>query len=226
VREERLEVAGVPARLYDPGAGQGLLLFGHGGGHSKDSERFMTLARRYAGRTGLAVVCIDAVDHGNRAGPAAGPGIPPGWHSGALPRMVSDWQKAADALGDLGPAVAYVGFSMGMIFGAPTVAAMPSIAVAVFVAGGIPAGGWIDDPGLSGLVLKAASGLGGRQVLMLNATGDELFPAQGAHEFFDAIPGLTKRLVFRPGGHDDWPSDAIDESISHINAHVLYPPSR
>jgi hypothetical protein len=39
---------------------------GHGGGHSKDGPRFMQLARHYAAATGLAVVCIDAVDHGER----------------------------------------------------------------------------------------------------------------------------------------------------------------
>jgi hypothetical protein len=64
VREERVESNGIPARLYDPGDASGLLLFGHGGAHSKDSERFVRLSRMYAEHTGLAVVCIDAVDHG------------------------------------------------------------------------------------------------------------------------------------------------------------------
>ena len=66
MREERIERDGIPARLYDPGDARGVLLLGHGGAHSKDSERFVRLSRTYAEQTRLAVVCIDAVDHGER----------------------------------------------------------------------------------------------------------------------------------------------------------------
>src|SRR5437868_15282396 len=67
MREERIENDGIPAKLYDPGDAPGLLLLGHGGGSSKDEERFVALGRQYADETGLAVVCIDAVGHGERA---------------------------------------------------------------------------------------------------------------------------------------------------------------
>lgn len=60
MREERIETDGIPAKLYDPGDARGLLLLGHGGGGSKDDERFVGLGRQYAETTGLAVVCIDA----------------------------------------------------------------------------------------------------------------------------------------------------------------------
>ena len=53
MHEERIENDGVPAKLYDPGDATGLLLFGHGGGHSKDSERFVSLSRHYAGASAL-----------------------------------------------------------------------------------------------------------------------------------------------------------------------------
>lgn len=116
MREERVEFGGVPGRLYDPGAARGVLLFGHGGAHSKDGERFVRLCRTYADGTGLAVVCIDAVDHGERKPAGASGGLPERWHSPAIPQMVADWRTTADALASLGPAVAYVGFSMGAIF--------------------------------------------------------------------------------------------------------------
>ncbi len=132
MREERIENDGVPGRLYDPGDATGLLLFGHGGGHSKDSERFVSLSRHYAEQTGLGVVCIDAVDHGERKPRAASEGVPPGWHSRVAHQMVADWHRTAEALSSIGPAVAYVGFSMGMIFGALTVVALPSIKAAVW----------------------------------------------------------------------------------------------
>ena len=59
--------------------------------------------------------------------------------------MVNDWQRCADGFSSIGPAVAYVGISMGMIFGAATVASVPTIRAAIFGVGGIPGGSWIDD---------------------------------------------------------------------------------
>src|SRR5690606_38927200 len=114
-------VGDIPMQLYRPAGAEAVLLFGHGGGHSKDSPRFVRLARRFANETGLAVACIDAVDHGERRTLATGGGIPAGWHSGALDRMVNDWKSVATAFEAIGPAIAYVGFSMGVIFGIPTV---------------------------------------------------------------------------------------------------------
>ena len=136
--EERIDVGDVPAKLYRPPGATGVLLLGHGGGHSKDSPRFVHLARQYADETGLAVVCIDAVSHGERQPASTGGPIPSGWHSQNIDRMVQDWQATTTALEAIGPAIAYVGFSMGAIFGFPTVAAMPTIRAAVFVVGGIP----------------------------------------------------------------------------------------
>jgi pimeloyl-ACP methyl ester carboxylesterase len=211
---------GVPARVYDPGGADGLLLFGHGGGHSKDSERVVRLCRRYADGTGLAVACIDAVDHGERRPNAASPGLPPRWHSNTIEQMAADWRIAAESLASTGPAVAYVGFSMGMIFGVSTLASIPSITAAVFGVGGIPTGSWIDDPPLSALLLDAASQLDETQLLMINKTHDEFFPVEEVHRFFDAVPGKRKRLMFWEGDHDDWPIEAIDLSIDFVNEHV------
>ena len=157
MREERVEIGGVPGRVYMHADARGLLLLGHGGGHSKDAERFVDLSRHYARRTGLAVVCIDAVDHGERKPAAAGPEIPPRWHSNAMGQMVDDWQRTVAGLSSIGPALAYVGFSMGAIFGVPTVAAIRSITAAVFVVGGIPAGGGVDDPPLGEVLRERGS---------------------------------------------------------------------
>ena len=220
VLEERIENNRIPAKLYRPTGAQGILLLGHGGAKSKDSDRFVSLSRLYAESTGLAVVCIDAVDHGERISLGAGAGLPVEWHSRSVGNMVSDWDKTARALSWIGPAVAYVGFSMGAIFGVPTVGALASIKAAVFVVGGVPAGGGIQDPPLRPLLLKAASKLGQSQVLMVNTTQDEIFPVEGVHELFDAIPGSNKRLMFWEGKHDDWPPEAIDHTIAFINSHV------
>jgi pimeloyl-ACP methyl ester carboxylesterase len=220
MREERIDNGGVPAKLYDPGEACGLMLFGHGGGDSKDGERVVRMCRIYAEQTGLAVVCIDAVDHGERKPSGVSAGLPARWHSSAIEKMVVDWKTTVDSLVAIGPAVAYVGWSMGMIFGAPTVAAMPSVKAAVFGAGGIPSGPWIIDPPLRSMLLDAASKLAHPQVLMLNMTQDRLFQTEDTHYFFDAIPGHRKRLMFWEAEHDDWPAEALRHSVDFINEHT------
>jgi len=55
---------------------------------------------------------------------------------------------------------------------------------------------------------------------MLNVTDDEIFGVEGAHRFFDAVPGRRKRLVFWAGRHDDWPAEAIARSVEFINEHT------
>jgi pimeloyl-ACP methyl ester carboxylesterase len=222
MREDRLEIEGVPARLYVPGAARGLLLFGHGGAQSKDGPRFVRLCRRFAEETDLAVVCIDAVDHGDRrpSGAGLGGGIPPRWHSNAIDRMVTDWQQTAADLASIGQPLAYVGFSMGMIFGAPTVAALPTVRAAVYGVGGIPTGAGIVDPPLGPMLLAAAASHHHAQVLMINVTDDEVFPIDGTLAFLAAIPGTRKRLMLWPGRHDDWPDEAIDQSVAFVNDHT------
>lgn len=192
MHEERIDVGGIPGRLYQPPGASAVLLLGHGGGYSKDAPRFEYLSRRYADETGLAVACIDAVDHGERRPAEPFGTIPSGWHSRSVDRMVADWQATASALETIGPTVAYVGFSMGSIFGIPTVAAMPTIRTAVFVVGGIPSGSDIDDPRLGPLILDAASALDGRGVLMLNKSDDEFFAVDDVRATFDAIPENTR----------------------------------
>lgn len=218
--EERIEASGIPAKLYLPDEARGLLLLGHGGAHSKDDTRFVALSRRYAEATGLAVVCIDAIDHGERKPPTAGSLIPKEWHSGHLEQMVNDWHTTAASLSSIGPAVAYVGFSIGAIFGLPTVAAMPTIRAAVFIAGGIPTGGGIIDDPLRPLLLTAASQLANASVLMLNKSSDEIFSAVDSKTLFDRIPGEHNRLSFSAGHHDDWTDEMIDESVRFIEKHA------
>ena len=88
--EERIENDRIPAKLYRPTGAQGILLLGHGGAKSKDSARFVGLSRLYAEGTGLAVVCVDAVDHGERVSLGAGAGLPVEWHSRAVGNIVKD----------------------------------------------------------------------------------------------------------------------------------------
>ena len=217
MRESRIETGGVPARLYEPDGAKGLLLLGHGGGSSKDDERFVGLGRQYAQETGLATVCIDIVGHGERRStpvPAPTPDTVMPWIMERVEQTVTDWKSTVAALSDIGPPVAYAGFSMGMLLGAPTVVAIPEIKVAVFGVGGVPVA--LTD-GTS--VLDHARQLGESQVLMLNMTLDPLFPPAGALEFFGAIPGRRKRIMFWEGGHSGLPAEAIRHSVALVQRH-------
>jgi pimeloyl-ACP methyl ester carboxylesterase len=218
IPSQRIEVGGVPALVHEPAGARGLLLLGHGGGHGKDAPRFVELARRCALGTGLAVVCIDAVDHGERRPTGdVGPDLPPGWHSMAIPRMVADWQAVVATLAErLGPPRAYVGVSMGSIFGVPVAAALPTIAATVLLVGGIPEGPWLDDPALAPRLLEGAAGLAHTELLMVNRTDDALFPIDGVHRLFGAVPGPRKRLVFLPGAHDDWSDELVDGAVEFV----------
>ena len=131
--------------------------------------------------------------------------------------MVADWQSVVDRLSSVGPATAYVGFSMGAVFGFPVVASLPTIAASVFIAGGIPGHDWTDDPALEPLLIDTASRLGRTHVLMLNREDDELFPAQDARRLYDSIVATSKELLFSPGSHDEWHVDLIDTSVNFLN---------
>lgn len=181
----------------------------------------LDLCRRYAGRSGLAVLCIDAVDHGERRPQGqVPPGIPARWHSTTASRMAHDWETATSALARLGAPRAYVGFSMGAIFGPAVVARLATIDCVVLVVGGIPRGRWLDDPPLEALLLEAAAKLGDRKVLMANTSRDELFPADGTVALFNAISGTTKRLTFWDGSHADWPDDMVEETLAFLERTV------
>ncbi len=219
MREHRIETDGVPARLYEPEGAEGLLLLGHGGASSKDEPRFVELGRRYAEGTGLAVVCIDIVGHGERKTtpvPAPRPDRVMPWIMEKVDQTVTDWRATAAALSSIGPPVAYVGFSMGMLLGAPTVVAIADIRAVVFGVGGIPAA-LRDGSVLTGYAAR----LGDRQVLMLNMTLDPIFPPVGALEFFGAIPGRRKRIMFWEGDHLGLPSESIRYSMEFIKRHAF-----
>lgn len=220
LREERIEHAGIPARVYDPGDARGVVLVGHGAGSSKDAVPMPELCRDYADRTGLAVVCMDAIDHGERRPPDRPVGAPNHWQPTAVQDMVRDWHTIAEHVSSMAPVVAFVGYSMGMIFGAPVVASMPDIKVTVFVVGGLPAVGGIGIPDLHGQLLGAAAGLAHTQVLMLNMTKDTAFPVADVHRFFDAIPGRKKRLMFWEAEHEAVPGEAHRQAVAFLEKHT------
>jgi hypothetical protein len=213
MREERIDTGGVPAKLYDPGDAGGLLLFGHGGGHSKDGERVVRMCRRYADQTKLAVVCIDAVDHGERKPNGVSTGLPARWHSTATEQMIEDWQNTVEGLASIGPAAV-----RRVVHGNDF--RRTNRRVTAQYEGRSVRSRWPTGWDIQALLLAAASKLAHPQVLMLNMTQDQLFRTDDTHCFFDAIPGRRKRLMFWESDHDDWPAEAIRLSVDFINEHT------
>lgn len=222
MREERIEVDGVPARVDAPRHPQGLLLLGHRGTHGKDDAFYVDLGRFLAAECGLAVACIDAPCHGERK-PSSGDGAAD--EAAVFQAIVSgeeetatDWAKVAASLSDLGPPTAMLGFSMGALSGLVTAVRLPSITTLVLVAAGVPAFAVQAkrDPGTTTPQLRAAAALGDVDVLMLNMSRDEVCPPTGALELFEAIPGTRKRLTFWDGDHDHVPPELIDEVVGFL----------
>ncbi len=122
--------------------------------------------------------------------------------------MVNDWGIVVRKLAAIGPPTSYIGFSMGAIFGLPTVRSMPSITATVLVAGGIPGQEWTDDPDIHEILIDAAEELD---------SDDELFPPDNSQLLFDSLAGCSKRLTFSSGGHDDWDPELLDDAATFIS---------
>jgi dienelactone hydrolase len=106
--------------------------------------------------------------------------------------------------------IGYLGLSMGAVLGVHLVAAEPRIAAAVFAAGASgesardgtatgPAVGWLSGANPE----EAASRLGGRPVLMVQADEDEVFSREAAFALYGAFRG-RKEISFFPGTHSVW----------------------
>lgn len=223
MREERLETAGVPFKLYEPGNPNGLLLLGHRGGSGKDDPRIVEHAHRLADTTGMAVVCIDAPAHGERrpttSEVTANREVVAATVTGPQDVTVADWNAVVASLRGLGPPVAYVGFSMGAMMGLATIAAFPTVTTAVLWAAGLPPPTPSDDtlPPGAGPFVAALSGLGHADVLMINMSEDSAFPPPLAIRLFSTLEARTKRLMLWPGDHDSEPSEAVEATIGFLN---------
>lgn len=224
LQEARIEVGGVPARLYRPDGASGLILLGHRGTQGKDHPRFVELGRLYARGTGLAVACIDAPAHGERSPATGDPDkdfeIVVSTVTGPQDITVPDWQAVAGELTSIGPPRAYVGFSMGAMLGLAVIAAFPSIAAGVLWVAGLPPAPAVPQPAEPNAFVAGAQASGRAQILMVNMAGDELMGPREALGLFELIGGERKRLVFYPGDHGTEPEEAMQLSIEFLSRHA------
>lgn len=222
--ERVLDLGGVPTRLYE-GRSNELLLYGHRGTLGKDHDRSVELCRTFEQETGLTVVAIDAPQHGVRCAVTGDPDLDRQLMEEAIiaggEQAASEWGSVVDEL-DLGPAVAYVGFSMGAMHGTIVTAAISSVRAAVFGMAGVPVfaldnvrGTGSDTPHMA-----AARRTRDCEVLMVNTTRDDMFPPEAALTLFDAFPSGHKRMMLWEGDHVTEPPDMIDEIVLFLNRHA------
>lgn len=216
IRPRALAVDGVPALLFvpdDPGP-LPLVLLGHGAHLDKDDEMMQILCRSFARALPAAVAIIDCPGHGERrpeheveylTGVERNIGDPT-----IHEQLASEWTATAAAARAADPRIddrtAYVGFSMGSIYGASIVHRLPFVGPVV-----LALGGFVDPerlPGANALIETGLRALGDREVLMLSMTRDESFPFADAIGAFELIPG-PKRMIVYEGGHRDIPGEAI-----------------
>lgn len=234
VRQRRFDVVHddrvVPGLLWTPTrapAPPPLVLLGHGGSGSKREGHVVSMARRLAGRYGIASAAIDGPVHGARR---PDPGAPAAlvlvefaqrWANegeAMTDGMVADWRATLDALGATGEVDAAVagwwGLSMGTIVGLPVVAAEPRIVVAVL--------GLMGLTGPTRARIERDAPAVTCPLMFLVQWDDELFPAADAIALWERIASADKRLLAHPGRHGALPAEAFDASARFL-AHRLAP---
>lgn len=228
IRTQHLWIEGyqgrrVPGLVFTPedsASQKSLVMLGHGAGGSKDELQMQRIARWLVRRNQCGVAVIDGPVHGERASSGVDGGLQfirqEMAKRGTYEAMAVDWQRTLDAcvaLDDVDTSrVAYLGFSMGTMFGVPTVASEPRFDCAVFAIGGISA------PMQQSFHVEAAKRIE-RPVLMINQTEDEIFSRESAFHLYDALPG-PKRVFFYPGAHSAVPREAMERVGAFLQAHL------
>jgi pimeloyl-ACP methyl ester carboxylesterase len=211
----------VPGVLWSPQstAPQATVLLFHGGSGHKRSERLLRMGQWLSSTASLAVIAVDGPYHGDRV-PA--PMAPPVYQQliadegveAVTARMTADWLEAVSMLAGVGLAddahVSVFGMSMGARFGLPTAAALGTrLQCVVLGKFGIREAGL--HPGLCApsLTVSAAQAISA-PVLYHVQWDDDIFPREGQFELFDSLASEDKRLLARPGRHDEThPDDEV-----------------
>lgn len=221
----RVEANGAPGFVFTPDGHEGplpLVLFGHGAHFGKDDPVMQLLCTSLAHAVPAAVLCIDAPEHGERRGADVDDAeFDRRVHAGmsdpaTVDRYRDDWiataHAARAALGAIDDRTAYVGFSMGAVFGFALAGSLDMVGPIVLALGGLR------DHG-DAIMRAGIERIGDRQVLMVDMTDDEHFPFPGILAAFAALRG-PKRMVVYEGGHRDLPPEAIEQIVGFLRTHL------
>lgn len=197
-----------------------LVLFGHGGSGDRYQVPIPYLASRFL-RQGVASLAIDGPVHGLRQkGSGDREALMEAFNRDELTdEMVADWLLALaavrESVGLDGNPLAYLGLSMGTIFGIPTLAAAAwqGISFRASVLGLAGSTGVVAF--LGERLLEDAADID-HPVLFLMQLEDELFDREGCLELFDALGSQDKRLHANIGLHPEVPIEEIDASFDFL----------
>ncbi len=236
-RRLRLEFASrgdrVPGRLLLPPQGRGpfpLILLQHGAGGSKDAPYLDAAAAPWV-RGGAAVASLDFPLHGERTSAkltervltalggtiSSDGGEAAGLWVEFVRQAVVDLHRALDVLSELpeldAGRVAYAGFSMGTILGAPFCAEEPRLRAAALAIGGGGFGPAAVDPAAH--IGRFAP----RPLLFVNATRDERIPRRAA-ETLHAAAAPPKQVLWFECGHSELPGAALKAMWQFLRGHL------
>lgn len=196
-----------------------LMLFGHGASGDRYQEPIAHLAGRFQ-RAGIPSLSLDGPVHGLRKigdgqRVAFGEELQRESH---VEDMMTDWNEAislARGLDEISATkLAYLGLSMGSIYGIPLVASRPDMSVATLGLIGMTA---ILPQGEAFLAMARQIEI---PILFLMQMEDELFPRDGCLEVFDAFASKDKRMHCNPGLHPEIPQEEIDFSFEFLLGHI------
>lgn len=196
-----------------------LMLFGHGASGDRYQAPIAHLAGRFQ-KAGIPSLSIDGPVHGLRK---VGDGQRGAFgqelqRESHIEDMLADWNEAislALGLDDVNTTkLAYMGLSMGSIYGIPLVASRPDMTVATLGLIGMTA---ILPQGDTFLALARKIEI---PVLFLMQMEDELFPREGCLEVFDAFASKDKRMHCNPGLHPEIPGEEIDFSYEFLLGYI------
>ncbi len=219
----------VPGRLLLPAQGDGpfpVVLLQHGAGGSKDADYLAATGGPWA-RRGVAIASIDFPLHGQRGDAklsaqllTALAGQAREAASARLLRQlfrqaVVDLGRTVDALGQLpqldASRLAYAAFSMGAVIGAVFCGVDPRPRAAAFAVGGLGAS--------TGDVAPYVGRIAPRPLLMVNTTGDQIFPRASVEALFEAA-SEPKELRWFEGSHTELPGEALKTMWRFLQPHL------
>jgi dienelactone hydrolase len=205
--------------LPEGGGAETLMLFGHGASGDRYQAPIAYLAGRFQ-KAGIPVLSIDGPVHGQRkvgdgARGAFGEELQRDSH---VEDMLADWNEAIGLVLGLAEIkatkLAYMGLSMGSIYGIPLVASRPDMTVATLGLIGMTA---ILPQGERFLAMAQRIKI---PLLFLMQLEDELFPREGCYEVFDAFASKDKRMHCNPGLHPEIPQEEIDFSFEFLLGYI------
>ncbi|MFP6807743.1 MAG: hypothetical protein VB957_11280 [Pseudomonadales bacterium] len=197
-----------------------LMCFGHGASGDRYQAPISGLAKRFTHESQLPVLSLDGPVHGLRqVGDGARGAFFPEFHrQDSLTDMVDDWTCAIteiQLLAEVGVGkLAYMGLSMGSIYGIPLLASRTDVTVATLGLFGVQA----SFPHAEEFIAAAAKIA--CPLLFLMQLEDELFERDGYLKIFDLFASLDKRLHANPGLHPEIPGEEIDFAFDFLNGHI------